>query len=61
MVPPPGLVPPVMSYCTFPDGGFEGKFTLVFNPEGVIGGTCAAVGKTFMADKERIMHTMAMT
>src|SRR5215472_10692668 len=35
--PPPGLVPPVMSYCVFPAGGIADRVTCVFNPEGVIG------------------------
>ena len=35
--PPPGLVPPVMSYWTFPAGGVAERLTCVFNPEEVMG------------------------
>src|SRR5438128_12510349 len=34
---PPGRVPPVMSYCTVPEGGVAERLTWVFNPEGVMG------------------------
>lgn len=37
LVPPPGLVPPVMSYCTFPLGSVVGALTCVLSPEEVIG------------------------
>ena len=41
LVPPPGLVPPVMSYCTVPAGGVAERLTSVFSPEGVMGRACA--------------------
>ena len=37
--PPPGLVPPVMSYWTFPEGSVEGGLTRVLSPDDVMGGT----------------------
>ena len=40
LVPPPGRVPPVMSYCTCPAGGVT-RVTCVFNPDGVIGDVSA--------------------
>ena len=42
MVPPPGLVPPVMLYCVWPLGRVIGADTWVFNPDGVIGGAAVA-------------------
>ena len=45
------LVPPVMSYCTFPAGALEDKVTWVFNPDGVIGGgTCARLDESHNTD-----------
>ena len=41
LVPPPGLVPPVMSNCTCPAGGVAERLTCVFSPDGVIGGVSA--------------------
>ncbi len=41
-VPPPGLVPPVMSYCTCPGGGVADRVICVFSPDGVIGGCARA-------------------
>src|SRR5215510_15028242 len=35
--PPPGLVPPVMSYWTLPEGRLAGGLTCVLSPEGVMG------------------------
>src|SRR5215471_3392814 len=35
--PPPGLVPPVMSYWIFPGGGVADRVTCVLSPEGVMG------------------------
>ena len=39
--PPPGLVPPVMSYWALPEGSVEGGLTRVFRPDDVIGGVWA--------------------
>src|SRR6476660_5307601 len=36
--PPPGLVPPVMSYWTLPEGSVEGELTRVLSPDEVMGG-----------------------
>src|SRR5215469_10035524 len=35
--PPPGLVPPVMSYCVFPAGGVGERVTCVLSPDDVMG------------------------
>ena len=40
--PPPGLVPAVMSYWTFPDGSVEGAETCVLSPDDVMGGVVCA-------------------
>ena len=37
LVPPPGLVPPVMLYCVCPLGRATGALTCVFRPEPVMG------------------------
>src|SRR5262249_47649410 len=34
---PPGRVPPVMSYCTFPGGGVWDRLTCVLRPDDVMG------------------------
>ena len=41
LVPPPGRVPPVMSYWTLPLGIVIGALTCVFSPDEVIGGAAA--------------------
>ena len=41
-VPPPGLVPPVMSYCTAPADGVRERSICVFSPDGVMGGAARA-------------------
>ena len=38
LAPPPGLVPPVMSYWTFPEGSVEGGLTRVLSPDERDGG-----------------------
>src|SRR5215813_7037741 len=36
-VPPPGLVPPVISYWVFPAGGIAERLTCVLSPDDVMG------------------------
>ena len=38
----PGLVPPMMSYCTLPTGGVVERLIWVFRPDDVMGGVLCA-------------------
>src|SRR5678815_5014899 len=59
--PPPGLVPPVMSYCTFPAGGAADRLTCVLSPDGVIGGWARVTEHGRTRRSERTNMTLETT
>src|SRR5262245_18884396 len=54
LIPPPGLVPPVMLYWVCPLGSATGGLTCVFSPEGVMGDAAWAWLILAMTEKKRI-------